>query len=68
MSALGDLRRIAHDPRAANVPRPTARQIIEGRLGRKLPPPREMPRDIREAVLGLALHLETLRRKERDDD
>ena len=35
----------------------TARQIIERRLGRVLPPTKDLPRDLRDALrlLGLAL-------------
>lgn len=36
---------------------PTARQIIEARLGRSLPPVSQMARDERKAVLGLGLQL-----------
>lgn len=35
-----------------------ARQIIEARLGRALPPTRELPRDLRRAVYLLALQLQ----------
>lgn len=35
----------------------TARQIIEARLGRTLPPTRELPPDLRRAVLLLGLQL-----------
>jgi hypothetical protein len=35
----------------------TARQTIEARLGRKLPPTRELPQDLRKAVYKLALEL-----------
>lgn len=35
----------------------TARQIIQARLGRELPPTRELPRDLREAILRLGLEL-----------
>ena len=39
-------------------PRPTtARQIIEARLGRKLPPARDMAKDERDAVRMLGLQL-----------
>lgn len=36
---------------------PTARQIIEARLGRKLPATRELPRDLRVAIKALAIQL-----------
>jgi len=35
----------------------TARQIIETRLGRKLPPTKDLPRDLRDAIRLLGLHL-----------
>ena len=35
----------------------TARQIIEARLGRRLPTTRELPPDLREAIKRLALQL-----------
>jgi hypothetical protein len=35
----------------------TARQIIEARLGRKLPPTKDLPPDLRKAVYRLALQL-----------
>jgi hypothetical protein len=35
----------------------TARQIIESRLGRKLPPTRDLPRDLRVAIKLLAIQL-----------
>jgi hypothetical protein len=35
----------------------TARQIIEARLGRKLPPTKDLPRDLRDAIRLLGLHL-----------
>lgn len=35
----------------------TARQIIEARLGRPLPPTRELPPDLRDAVKLLAIQL-----------
>jgi hypothetical protein len=44
---------IAADP----LPRMTARQIIEARLGRSLGPIATMPRDIRRALYLLALQL-----------
>lgn len=39
------------------LPRRTARQIIESRLGRSLGPIATMPRDIRRALYLLALQL-----------
>jgi len=33
----------------------TARQIIESRIGRKLPPAADLPPDLREAVKRLAI-------------
>jgi len=44
---------IAADP----LPRMTARQIIEARLGRSLGPIATMPRDLRRALYLLALQL-----------
>ncbi len=35
----------------------SARQIIEARLGRKLPATRELPPDLREAIKRLAIQL-----------
>jgi hypothetical protein len=35
----------------------TARQIIEARLGRKLPPTKDLPRDLRDAIRLLGLQL-----------
>jgi hypothetical protein len=35
----------------------TARQIIEARLGRTLPPTLELPRDLRVAIKLLAIQL-----------
>ena len=35
----------------------TARQIIEARLGRKLPATRDLPRDLRTAIKTLAIQL-----------
>lgn len=35
----------------------TARQIIETRLGRALPPARELPRDLRDAIRLLGMQL-----------
>lgn len=36
---------------------PPARQIIEARIGRNLPPTRDLPRDYRLAIKLLAIHL-----------
>jgi hypothetical protein len=47
------LKRLAEDP----LPRLTARQIIEARLGRPLGPLATMPKDLRRAVYLLALQL-----------
>lgn len=47
------LHRIAADP----LPKLTARQIIEARLGRPLGPLATMPRDLRTAIYLLALQL-----------
>ena len=35
----------------------TARQIIEARLGRTLPPTAQLPRDLRTAIKMLAIQL-----------
>jgi hypothetical protein len=35
----------------------TARQIIEARLGKQLPPTRELPKDLRDAIRLLGLQL-----------
>ena len=35
----------------------TARQIIEARIGRKLPPTRDLPPDVRTAIKLLAIQL-----------
>lgn len=37
MTVLDTLRTIAADPASARIKQPTAREIIEGRIGRKLP-------------------------------
>jgi hypothetical protein len=42
----------------------TARQIIERRLARKLPPAKDMPRDIRRAVMLLGFELAKRRKQE----
>jgi hypothetical protein len=42
---------------AAMTDRPTARQILEARLGRKLPATRDLPRDLRVAIKSLAIQL-----------
>lgn len=47
------LHRIVADP----LPKLTARQIIEARLGRTLGPLATMPRDLRAALYRLALQL-----------
>jgi hypothetical protein len=47
-------------PDCLRIDRPqprTARQIIEARLGRKLPPARDMAKDERDAVRLLGLQL-----------
>lgn len=54
MSAMDGLKAIAADP----APCLTARQIIERRLGRDLGPLGTMPRDARDAIYRLALHLQ----------
>ena len=43
---------------------PTARQIIEARLGRSLPPVSQMARDERVAVLRLGLELVRLKQEQ----
>jgi hypothetical protein len=53
MTAFARLSCIAADP----LPRMTARQIIEARLGRSLGPIATMPADIRRAMYLLALQL-----------
>jgi hypothetical protein len=50
---MSALHRIAADP----LPKMTARQIIEARLGRPLGPLATMPRDTRDATYRLALQL-----------
>lgn len=60
MSAVLDrLRSIAADPEGVPVyARPmTARQIIEARMGRKLPPTADLPPDLQQAVKLLAIQL-----------
>lgn len=57
MTPAETLRAIAADPHAARVRQPTAREIIEGRIGRKLPPTADLPPDLKEAVKLLAIHL-----------
>lgn len=47
------LHRIVAEP----LPKLTARQIIERRLGRPLDPLATMPRDLRDAIYRLALQL-----------
>lgn len=58
MTAMDKLRNIAADPHgeAAPVPR-TARQIIEARIGQKLPPTASLPPDLKVAVKLLAVQL-----------
>lgn len=41
-----------------------ARQIIEARLGRKLPPTRELPQDLKTAIKLLAMQLIKSKAKE----
>ena len=53
MTIAQRLSSIAADP----LPRMTARQIIEARLGRSLGPIATMPRDLRRAMYLLALQL-----------
>lgn len=64
MTAFERLRQIAENPAVANDchPDPTARQIIEARLGRKLPAIPDMDPDERKAVKLLAIQLIRLRR------
>jgi len=63
MTAFDTLRAIATQPeRHAPAERePTAREIIEARLGRKLPPIAECPPDIRMAIKSLAIQKIRLR-------
>ena len=42
----------------------TARQIIEARLGRKLPATADLPPDLKDAVKRLAIQLIIVRSKE----
>lgn len=57
MTALDTLRTIAADPASARIKQPTAREIIEGRIGRKLPAVPDMAPDERQAVKMLAIQL-----------
>lgn len=54
MTPLENLRTIAADP----LPRKTAREIIEARLGRDLGPICDMPAETRRAIYKLALALQ----------
>ncbi|EEX09592.1 hypothetical protein SL1157_1634 [Ruegeria lacuscaerulensis ITI-1157] len=45
----------------------TARQIIEARVGRKLPPVSQMARDERTAVLRLGLELARQKKEQSDE-
>jgi hypothetical protein len=42
----------------------TAREIIESRLGRKLPATADLPPDLKRAIKGLAIQLIKARAKE----
>ncbi|MEI4489579.1 hypothetical protein WAF00_02855 [Mameliella alba] len=57
MTAFDTLRAIAADPDSLVLPGrgPTAREVIEARLGRKLPPTPECPPDIQQAIKLLAI-------------
>lgn len=48
---------VVHRIVAEPIPKLTARQIIEARLGRPLGPMATMPRDLRDAIYRLALQL-----------
>jgi len=63
MTAFDTLRAIAAHPERYDPPErePTAREIIEARLGRKLPPTAECPPDIRAAIRSLAIQKIRLR-------
>jgi len=63
MTAFDTLKAIAANPERYALPErePTAREIIEARLGRKLPPIAECPPDIRTAIKSLAIHKIRLR-------
>lgn len=50
-AAFETLRKIAADPQ----PCQTARQIIEARVGRKLPATADLPPDLRDAIKRLAI-------------
>lgn len=60
MTAFARLAAIAADPEPQCQ---TARQIIEARLGQKLPPTKELPPDLRDALRRLGLQLVKIRRK-----
>ena len=51
MAAFDTLRAIAADP----LPRLTARQVIERRVGRTLPPTADLPDDLKTAIKLLAI-------------
>jgi len=57
MTAFDTLRAIAAQPERYAPPgrEPTAREIIEARIGRKLPPIADCPPDIRTAIKSLAI-------------
>jgi hypothetical protein len=55
MTAADKLRAIAADPHAAVIRQPTARETIEARIGKKLPPTADLPPDLREAIKLLAI-------------
>jgi len=57
MTAFDTLRAIAARPEHHAQPErePTAREIIEARIGRKLPPTADCPPDIRAAIRELAI-------------
>jgi hypothetical protein len=58
MAAFDTLRAIAADPLAQL----TARQVIEARVGRSLPPTAELPDDLKTAIKLLAIqHIRTKR-------
>jgi hypothetical protein len=57
MTQFEKLKQIAANPLGDQSRRMTAREIIEARLGRKLPPVADMRPDERRAVKGLAVQL-----------
>jgi len=59
MAAIDTLRAIAANP----APELTARQTIEARLGRKLPPTADLPDDLKTAIKMLAIQHIKARRK-----